>query len=77
LLPICCEHRTANSITLTWSAATDNVAVTGYDVICKWNIKIYRNWFNYNNGLTPNSSYSFYVTAKDDAENIRAQCYCE
>jgi hypothetical protein len=28
----CCEHRTANSITLTWTAATDNVAVTGYDV---------------------------------------------
>jgi PQQ-dependent dehydrogenase (s-GDH family) len=60
------------SLLLTWTAATDNIGVAGYDV--------YRNGIKMNSslvagtsynvaGLTPNTGYSFYVIAKDAAGN--------
>ncbi|MGG8497461.1 endonuclease [Tenacibaculum sp. TC6] len=61
---------TQTSVILSWNASTDNVAVTGYDV--------YRNSTkittvtstNYTvTGLTASTSYSFYVKAKDAANN--------
>jgi len=59
-----------SQINLTWSASTDNVGVAGY--------KIYRNGAylasvtttTYSNtGLSAGSSYTYYVTAYDDAGN--------
>lgn len=62
---------TSNSITLTWSAATDNVAVTGYDVYMNGALKTTTpNLTTTINGLTPSTSYAFYVISKDDAKNI-------
>jgi len=63
---------TLTSFTLSWSAATDNVAVTGYDV--------YQNGLKINpsnitstsfnvSGLTAGTTYSYFVKAKDAAGN--------
>jgi PQQ-dependent dehydrogenase (s-GDH family) len=65
----------ASSLTLNWTAATDNVAVTGYDV--------YRNGVKINpsvvttttynvTGLTASTAYQFYVNARDAAGNTSA-----
>lgn len=61
---------TPNSITLSWTAATDNIGVIGYE--------IYVNGVLYTtvsgttatiSGLNPSSTYTFYVIAKDAAGN--------
>jgi chitodextrinase len=62
---------TSSSVSLTWSASTDNVGVTGYD--------IYRggalvgssstNAFT-DTGLSPATNYSYTVRAKDAAGNV-------
>ncbi|MFO7448144.1 MAG: fibronectin type III domain-containing protein [Ignavibacteriaceae bacterium] len=61
---------TSSSVNLTWNASTDDIGVTGYD--------IYQNGvFNKNvsgtsttmAGLNPSTAYSFYVRAKDAANN--------
>jgi endonuclease I/chitodextrinase len=61
---------TSTSISLSWNPSTDNVGVIGY--------KIYKNGVsiatsantNYTaNGLTPNTNYTFYITAIDAATN--------
>jgi len=66
--------RTATSIPITWTASTDNVAVTTY--------KIYRNGTQVgtsstpsytDNGLTPATNYSYTVAAADAAGNTSAQ----
>ncbi|WP_103067980.1 endonuclease [Aquimarina sediminis] len=66
-------NTTQTSTVLSWNASTDNVAVIGYDV--------YRNNIflstttetSYNvSGLAANTTYSFYVRAKDAAGNISA-----
>jgi chitodextrinase len=58
-------------INLTWSASSDNVGVAGYDV--------YRNGAkiattastSYSvTGLTPSTTYSFFVMARDNANNV-------
>ncbi|WP_214414115.1 PQQ-dependent sugar dehydrogenase [Sphaerisporangium fuscum] len=64
----------ASSITLAWDAATDNVAVTGYNV--------YRDGTRFAtvpdltataDGLTPNTSYSFAVEAFDANGNTSSR----
>jgi PQQ-dependent dehydrogenase (s-GDH family) len=66
---------TATSLSLSWTASSDNVGVTGYDV--------YRNGTKINGslitstsygvtGLTASTAYSFYVQARDAAGNISA-----
>ena len=66
---------TQNSFTLSWTASTDNVAVTGYDVY-KNSIKINASTItttSYNvTGLLPSTTDSYYVRAKDAAGNISA-----
>jgi Zn-dependent metalloprotease/chitodextrinase len=64
--------RTTSSISLSWTAATDNVGVAGYDVYVN-NVK--NNTSNLTGtthtvaGLTPNTAYSLYVRARDAAGN--------
>ena len=63
---------TTSSFTLSWNASTDNVAVTGYDVYngaLKVNTSnITATTFNIT-GLSPNTSYSMTVRARDAAGN--------
>ncbi len=64
---------TQTTVDLSWNASTDNVGVTGYDV--------YKDGAFFGSvtgtsaqvtGLTANTTYSFYVKAKDVAGNISA-----
>ena len=66
--------QTTNSITLNWTASTDNVAVTGY--------LIYRNGIQVgtstttsytDNGLTTGSSYTYTIAARDAIGNTSTQ----
>ena len=67
-------NRTMNSISLSWTASSDNVAVTGY--------RIFRNGTQVgtsttttftNSSLTPGTTYSYTVAANDAAGNVSAQ----
>src|SRR5439155_23267160 len=64
----------SSQINLSWSASTDNVAVTGYDVyrggqpIASTNLTSYSD-----TGLSPATSYSYTVAAFDKAGNTSAQ----
>jgi endonuclease I/chitodextrinase len=62
--------KTTNSISLTWNASTDNVAVTSYDVYMNGSLKSnVTSTSTTITGLNPSTSYSFYVKAKDAAGN--------
>lgn len=64
---------TPNSVTIQWTAATDDVAVTGYDVYRDGQLSTSTNATTLTatiNGLTPNTPYGFYVNAKDAAGNL-------
>jgi chitodextrinase len=62
---------TTNSLKLTWTASTDNLGVTKYNVY-RNGIKIGESSVSTYDvtGLYGNTSYSFYVTAQDAAGNI-------
>ena len=66
---------TTTSFTLSWTASTDNVGVTGYDVY-QDGIKINPSNItatSYNvSGLTAGTTYSYFVKAKDAAGNHSA-----
>ncbi|WP_127530226.1 fibronectin type III domain-containing protein [Paenibacillus kobensis] len=65
--------KTETSITLTWTASTDSVGVTGYDVYN--GSTLYRSVSATNvtvTGLVPNTTYRFTVKAKDGAGNVSA-----
>ncbi len=66
---------TQTSVTLNWTASTDNVGVTGYDIYqngIKINTSlITTNTFNVT-GLTVATAYQFYVNARDAANNTSA-----
>lgn len=65
---------TSNSISLSWSASTDNAGISGYAIYVN-------NVFKQNatsttatiSGLTPSTTYSFYVIAKDTSNNLSPQ----
>jgi endonuclease I/chitodextrinase len=68
------NNPTSNSISLSWTASTDNIGVAGYD--------IYVNGVLYStvsgttatvSGLNPSATYTFYIIAKDAAGNPSAQ----
>ncbi|MFI7121229.1 fibronectin type III domain-containing protein [Amycolatopsis sp. NPDC049868] len=62
---------TQNSVALSWGAATDNVAVTGYDVYAGANlVKSVTGTSATVDGLAPDTEYSFTVKAKDAAGNV-------
>ncbi|MEU9593701.1 cellulase family glycosylhydrolase [Streptomyces sp. NPDC048193] len=69
---------TATSVTLAWSAATDNVGVTGYDVVrvdggTETRVATSTARTATVTGLTPDTAYSFAVRARDAAGNRSAR----
>ncbi len=64
---------TSTTTNLSWTASTDNVGVTGYDVYQGASLRATVTTTNYAvTGLTPSTAYSFSVKAKDAAGNISA-----
>jgi chitodextrinase len=62
--------KTANSVSLSWNASTDNVGVTGYQVRQGGNVVGTTAATSFTvTGLQPNTAYSFTVTAQDAAGN--------
>nr|BAM67137.1 chitinase [Paenibacillus sp. FPU-7] len=64
--------KTSNSVTLSWTASTDNVGVAGYTVSYGTNNVNVSGTSTTITGLTPNTAYSFTVKAKDAAGNVSA-----
>ena len=65
---------TTASINVSWTAATDNVAVTKYEVYTNGNLHGETNTTNYTaTGLNSNTTYAITVSAKDIANNQSAQ----
>ncbi|MGG3280245.1 glycosyl hydrolase family 18 protein [Paenibacillus solani] len=65
--------QTATSATLTWTASTDNIGVTGYDIYQGSNLIGSSATTTYTaTGLPGGSAISFYVKAKDAAGNVSA-----
>jgi chitodextrinase len=68
------SNETENTIDLSWTASTDNVGVTEYEVFQNGSSAGTVTGTSYQaTGLTANTSYSFYVVAKDAAGNVSAQ----
>lgn len=64
---------TGTTTNLTWTASTDNVAVTGYDIYQGTTLKGSSTTTSYTvTGLSALTSYSFTVKAKDAAGNVSA-----
>lgn len=64
------SNKTATSFTLTWTASTDNVGVTSYDVFRSTTLAGSSATASLNvTGLSPNTAYSMTVKAKDAAGN--------
>ncbi|MCY9530338.1 glycosyl hydrolase family 18 protein [Paenibacillus alvei] len=62
--------KSATSVTLSWSASTDNVGVSGYTVSYGTNAVNVTDTTVTITGLTPNTNYVFTVIAKDAAGNV-------
>ncbi len=59
------------SFTLSWNASTDNVAVTGYNVYQDGTLLTNTSATSFSvTGLSPATTYAYYVTAEDAAGNI-------
>jgi chitodextrinase len=64
----------SSSMALSWSASTDNVGVTGYHVYRNNVVVASPTGTSYTDtGLTPATSYSYQVTARDAAGNESAK----
>ncbi|HAN19122.1 MAG: hypothetical protein A2X13_02490 [Bacteroidetes bacterium GWC2_33_15] len=64
---------TQTTFTLSWTASTDNVGVTGYDIYQNGVLKGSSTTTSYSvTGLTAATTYSFTVKAKDAAGNVSA-----
>jgi parallel beta-helix repeat protein len=60
----------SSQIDLSWSASTDNVGVTGYNIYCGGNyLDSTANTSYSDTGLDPDTTYSYTVSAYDAAEN--------
>lgn len=61
---------TSNTATLTWTAATDNVGVTGYDVYVNGTLKSTETGLTATvNGLAASTTYTFYIVTRDAERN--------
>ncbi len=65
------SDQTETSFKLTWTASTDNIGVTGYNVYQDGNIlmSLINGTSVVVNELTPGTDYEFYVTAMDSENN--------
>jgi chitodextrinase len=64
----------SNTVSLSWTASTDNVGVSSYDIYVNATYKTSVAGVTATvNGLAPSTTYSFYVIAKDAAGNFSAQ----
>ncbi len=62
---------TQTSFTLSWTASTDNVAVTGYEIYRNGTLlRTVTGTSDFISGLSPSTSYSMTVKAKDAAGNV-------
>ncbi|UOZ10887.1 discoidin domain-containing protein [Amycolatopsis sp. WQ 127309] len=62
---------TATSVGLTWTAATDNVGVAGYDVLRDGQVVATSATPSYTDtGLAPDTGYTYTVRARDAAGNV-------
>lgn len=63
----------SSQINLAWTVSTDNVGVTGYDVYRNSTLLTTVTGTSYQNtGLAANTTYTYYVRAKDAAGNVSA-----
>lgn len=61
---------TSSTISLSWTASTDNIGVSGYDIYMNGTIKTTVTGNSVTiSGLTPSTTYNFYVIAKDSSGN--------
>lgn len=68
------QNPTASTISLSWTAATDNIGVAGYDVYANGILKTTASGTTATvQGLTPSTTYTFYVIARDAAGNSSPQ----
>ena len=64
---------TSSAVPLSWTASTDNVGVSGYDIYMNGALKANSNSTSITvDGLASSTVYSFYVVAKDAAGNRSA-----
>ncbi|HAN17041.1 MAG: hypothetical protein A2X13_05135 [Bacteroidetes bacterium GWC2_33_15] len=64
---------TSTTVDLSWTASTDNIGVTGYDVYKNGTYLATTTSTSYSvTGLTASTTYSFYAKAKDAAGNVSA-----
>ncbi|WP_258171283.1 fibronectin type III domain-containing protein [Paenibacillus sp. R14(2021)] len=65
--------KTATSVSLSWTASTDNVGVTGYEVYNGSSLAGTTSGTTFTvSGLTASTAYAFTVKAKDAANNVSA-----
>ncbi|WP_397376551.1 fibronectin type III domain-containing protein [Paenibacillus sp. MER 180] len=64
--------KTSTSVSLSWTASTDNVGVTGYTVSYGTQSVSVSNPNAVISGLTPDTNYTFTITAKDAKRNQSA-----
>ncbi|UOU98672.1 endonuclease [Chryseobacterium daecheongense] len=65
---------TSNSISLSWTASTDNVGVIGYNIYVNGSFHSSVSGTTATiSGLSPSTTYNFYVIAKDAAGNLSIQ----
>ncbi|AZA67837.1 T9SS C-terminal target domain-containing protein [Chryseobacterium carnipullorum] len=68
------QNPTSNTISLSWTAATDNIGVIAYDVYANGVLKTTVSGTTATvQGLTPSTTYTFYVIAKDASGNASPQ----
>ncbi|SNR48790.1 T9SS type A sorting domain-containing protein [Dokdonia pacifica] len=68
------SNTTATSTDLSWNASTDNIGVTGYDVYQDGVVVGTASGTSFTvTGLSPTTTYSFFVIAKDAAGNQSGQ----
>ena len=68
------SNTTSSSVSLSWTASTDNVGVSGYEIYVNGNYTTTAtSTTTVVNGLTSSTTYSFYIIAKDAAGNLSTQ----
>ena len=65
------SNETSNSVSLNWSASSDNVSVSGYNIYRNGSYLSFVTGTSANiTGLSSSTTYNFYVKAKDETGNL-------